>query len=1430
MAVQGSLNPEYEINGMLNVAKLRSLTPEKAALMPHLSFQRFRLQVVNGVLLPVLDKTKFNYTALVHLVKFELAARQDAAAAKRLDIKRAQTFVFPVDEVIITPQMLRAIDEHDDGFAVTTAASKQSRRKHKRGARGKKKIPTEAGPALKTTKTKTGADPQLEVKEPGPTVHTTTSSQTYTAALLKKVTDITGLTATPKPEIATTTVQPEGGCPRTPDEESESDGGTSSESDVPTCEADDPSGTHPQMSTTDYFKRVFKWTPREAKLEDGDEVPCDVDAILAQEEDDIMAESMQQRLGINFMPAIKKLGGALACSALLYMAYRGLRSQKGQISIEDELKDYNPDEEEVEVVTPETARKKKERTRAKKEKWASKYQDPDDDYEPRSYKGQLGDSGDAFLGRGVQLRWEQDPVVSALGVLEDEPQTFTESFRRQLLTITKAIVNFTTPRGTAHAIQVDGCHTLAPRHAIMDGTGYFQGAEPFMFSGGAEAWSTIASDYTVLTPPTCTTSNGTIHYQDWVLLRHKKARAGFPNISKMFATIDQMRSAGTSTAYWLLNPHWESGSLGCESPKFVTEGMSWEVSGLPIFARDYMQYQSMWEGACGLPTVRCKDGKFLISSIHVGSRTAEHPATGVGLFVPRSLLQSMMSSIPKVDIRPETGFVDSLHCPFKLEATEPNPHLDQSYEQLGSIPSYKGGGGRTTRYAKSALFDHPICADVNKEPALLGDPADKRCYDEDGHISGVKLMIMEHNRGVKKMVYDPILLEEAITGVAEHMRQSSFPFPDGSLNLDEVLNGSERYPNVVQISMNTSACFPLSRDRPGKGKHNYIARGDDGRLALKPTQLIDMLAADDLLLQAGITPTWVSESALKDELRNPTKIKAMRTRVVVAAPLAQNIALKRLWGSFVHYHISTLQSENQKMGISVYSDDYNQLVSRFRKFGDASTLVADWHKFECMFVRSLFEGVYRCMEATFRDKSDQVSRRASFEALIDTRVLVGSYLIIQKGHNPSGHYLTTPVGDVGNNILHGYAFLDIARERGLNLGIADYFRMVALNTYSDDVKASTWAPWYTPLAIGRVFNDKVRITGSPLYTAVDKESSLEDHHEMEASSPFIGVITREVQPGEPYPHMTRYVSVPHDYDYASVAYVAKTLDPVDALVTNVDCLLMRLSGLVRPEFEEIRESFISALEDVGISFIPVTHDRCITMYKLRQLNAATLDESASEIARRNRPLLVREARAMPKFTPKTLDHSHKLASMLTKVHIQPQMMQTQDVVDDADVKEEAVIIAPDLVVPAPVEEDYMRVTCINQIMKRTVPVLELFLPEGNYVVGVNPSGFLHGGTDPGFSGGSLPSFFARAYAAWHGQWEVKSIGEMYTRATYYPTRYNVNTAEQAFLQSDVPAGGSFGFQDHSHSLVIESATLNWLCLTSRSTLFAGSHARPRIMT
>jgi len=149
--------------------------------------------------------------------------------------------------------------------------------------------------------------------------------------------------------------------------------------------------------------------------------------------------------------------------------------------------------------------------------------------------------------------------------------------------------------------------------------------------------------------------------------------------------------------------------------------------------------------------------------------------------------------------------------------------------------------------------------------------------------------------------------------------------------------------------------------------------------------------------------------------------------------------------------------------------------------------------------------------------------------------------------------------------------------------------------------------------------------------------------------------------------------------------------------------------------------------------------------------------------------------------------------MLTKVHIQPQMMQTQDVVDDADVKEEAVIIAPDLVVPAPVEEDYMRVTCINQIMKRTVPVLELFLPEGNYVVGVNPSGFLHGGTDPGFSGGSLPSFFARAYAAWHGQWEVKSIGEMYTRATYYPTRYNVNTAEQAFLQSDVPAGGSFGF-------------------------------------
>jgi RNA polymerase-binding transcription factor DksA len=639
-----------------------------------------------------------------------------------------------------------------------------------------------------------------------------------------------------------------------------------------------------------------------------------------------------------------------------------------------------------------------------------------------------------------------------------------------------------------------------------------------------------------------------------------------PSILKYFATLgDVEKTTHLREAYFLRpNAEVESRLSRLSNVQHVLEREDWSSFG-KAYANDtyvsqYLSYDARSKGDCGSLVIQPCDGPRKILGMHIAGRRDNGVVSGMGALLWREKMQAMIASLetrPGVHSHCQRQFED---FPFEYDPDCRFPSFEGDFVPIGKIKGSAGGIASKSKLTDSVLRDADFLTESPYEPAVLGG-SDPR---SNGH-SAIEIIFKGVSKGGKPIVDFPQAhVDAAVANVVDVMEMHPTTCPARPLSLEECINGSEDYPCISPLPMNTSEGFPYNLSRPfgEKGK-----RWAFSEITLeKPVRVIthqpilDDYNEYDAMVREGIRAPFVFSYVLKDEMRHIDKIHALSTRVICCAPVTMTLLLKKYFGAYVNHFQSSYSNTFSCVGMNVFSKDWNDMVAKMRAISSYG-FDGDFKKYERLLSAQLAVASLDVTEAWYRKHGkptpeEAIARHTLMMGIIHTICKVGPYVFWKAFNNPSGNYLTTLLNTIVNAILSRLAWIKLSSESGHPelSSLTVFCKLVAENYFGDDnlfTVSHHAAPWFNSLTLG-TFYARHNIE----YTPGCKTDALSADMKHIFQLSFLKMTTR-VHPIPIVPGIKYYGVVETESILKSLLCVNKDLDPMNATEMNCDDALRR---------------------------------------------------------------------------------------------------------------------------------------------------------------------------------------------------------------------------------------------------------------------------------
>jgi hypothetical protein len=273
------------------------------------------------------------------------------------------------------------------------------------------------------------------------------------------------------------------------------------------------------------------------------------------------------------------------------------------------------------------------------------------------------------------------------------------------------------------------------------------------------------------------------------------------------------------------------------------------------------------------------------------------------------------------------------------------------------------------------------------------------------------------------------------------------PWEPRVFSFEEAVAGVDGVPFADAIARSTSAGYPYTLDKKGKGKTRWL--GTEGKVDFESPNISELRkVVDDTIKSAakGIRKQHIFTDCLKDERRPIQKVEQGKTRQFMACPVELLIAIKQYFGDFVRSVCLNRIYNGVAVGINPYTE-WEDLRKYLSPNANYNVAAGDYSSFDCKFPTQVSWKILDIIERYYSPTStdeDKHVRRILFADIvnslhIDSRGEVYEFI----GSNPSGQPMTAVFNSIGNLIMLASVFYYDAPE-------GESIEQLRMTTFGDD--------------------------------------------------------------------------------------------------------------------------------------------------------------------------------------------------------------------------------------------------------------------------------------------------------------------------------------------------------------------------------------------
>lgn len=253
------------------------------------------------------------------------------------------------------------------------------------------------------------------------------------------------------------------------------------------------------------------------------------------------------------------------------------------------------------------------------------------------------------------------------------------------------------------------------------------------------------------------------------------------------------------------------------------------------------------------------------------------------------------------------------------------------------------------------------------------------------------------------------------------------------------------------INRSTSAGYPFNLEaRKGlPGKTRFYGTGPEITFEGPDMPLLVEEYEKALgMLMEGKRPSFIFADALKDETVSHAKAKTGHTRLFCPSPIVYQI----LWNVFFKQFFVAMMTNRGKLeakvGINVYSDEWEMLFRDLTRFGENNITAGDFKSFDALQSAQILEAIGEIVISFFSDTEYNGVRRLLWKEVFDSRHIVGTGIYAWRQSLPSGHPATSLINCLFNSFIFRMAYYRIHDRDAACL--RDFEKHVVLGVYGDD--------------------------------------------------------------------------------------------------------------------------------------------------------------------------------------------------------------------------------------------------------------------------------------------------------------------------------------------------------------------------------------------
>lgn len=352
-----------------------------------------------------------------------------------------------------------------------------------------------------------------------------------------------------------------------------------------------------------------------------------------------------------------------------------------------------------------------------------------------------------------------------------------------------------------------------------------------------------------------------------------------------------------------------------------------------------------------------------------------------------------------------------------------------------------------TRLVKSIFYDDKdqyAWGKPKKEPAVLyaGDPRGNGTSPLKNAMSDVSVPVSP-SEGQMDEAGDWLIND--YVSAAKRVRPNLF-----KLTEQQIVRGVDGSQNPDPLPRKSSPGWPNTKFRPPgvKGREHIL---DIDKI--KDPAMREQIKMREELAKAETMPydsifAWVG----KDEKLKIEKVENNMTRFFMVAPFDHLYLSKKYFGAFVQWFEEAKEWLFHAIGINPFSRDWDNLIQRMRRVGTKG-FDGDYKRFDKSILSQLqWQGVrainylYRLYDPTWTEEDDKIRRTLIMEAITTKSLAIDTIFTMRSGV-PSGFYLTALMNSCINRMLVIMAY----RKLFPDATYQDFRREIDMACLGDDI-------------------------------------------------------------------------------------------------------------------------------------------------------------------------------------------------------------------------------------------------------------------------------------------------------------------------------------------------------------------------------------------